>query len=110
MKIDNSTLSTGLINESRVSSDKQNAAAQQAAQQPAPAATPPAGTSVSLGSTATQLGKMEASMTNAPVVDAKKVAEIKQAIRDGKFQVNTGVVADRLIQSVRDLISNNNRV
>ena len=64
------------------------------------------GTSVSLGSTATQLGKMEASMTSMPVVDANKVAEIKQAISDGRFQVNSGVVADRLIQSVRDLISN----
>jgi len=63
-------------------------------------------TSVSLGSTATQLGKMEASMTNMPVVDANKVAEIKQAISDGRFQVNSGVVADRLIQSVRELISN----
>lgn len=64
------------------------------------------GTSVSLGSTAAQLGKMEASMSNTPVVDANKVAQIKQAISDGRFQVNSGVVADRLIQSVRDLISN----
>jgi negative regulator of flagellin synthesis FlgM len=63
------------------------------------------GTSVSLGSTAAQLGKMEASMSNTPVVDANKVAEIKQAISEGRFQVNSGVVADRLIQSVRDLIS-----
>lgn len=62
-------------------------------------------TSVSLGSTATQLSKMGASMANAPVVDANKVAEIKQAISEGRFQVNSGMVADRLIQSVRDLIS-----
>lgn len=67
------------------------------------------GTSVSLGSTATQLGKIEASMTSMPVVDANKVAEIKQAISDGRFQVNSGVVADRLIQSVRDLISSSGR-
>ncbi len=67
--------------------------------------TPQSGTSVSLGSTATQLSKMEASMAGKPVVDANKVAEIKQAISDGRFQVNSSVVADRLIQSVRDLIS-----
>lgn len=64
------------------------------------------GTSVSLGSTATQLSKMGASMASAPAVDANKVAEIKQAISEGRFQVNSGMVADRLIQSVRDLISN----
>lgn len=63
-------------------------------------------TSVSLGSTATQLNKMEASMANTPVVDAGKVAEIKQAISEGRFQVNSSVVADGLIASVRDLINN----
>ncbi|MFA6970912.1 MAG: flagellar biosynthesis anti-sigma factor FlgM [Gallionella sp.] len=62
-------------------------------------------TSVSLGSTATQLSKMQTNMSNAPVVDANKVAEIKQAISEGRFQINSGMVADRLIQSVRDLIS-----
>lgn len=64
------------------------------------------GTSVSLGSTATQLHSMENSMANAPVVDAAKVAEIKQAIAEGRFQVNTSLVADRLIATVRDLIDN----
>ena len=65
-----------------------------------------AGTSVSLGSTAAQLSKMEASMSNTPVVDANKVAQIKQAISNGSFQVNSGVVANRLIQSVQDLLRN----
>jgi negative regulator of flagellin synthesis FlgM len=43
-------------------------------------------------------------MVNTPVVDASKVAEIKQAISEGRFQVNSGVVAVRLIETVRDLI------
>jgi negative regulator of flagellin synthesis FlgM len=47
---------------------------------------------------------MESSIVNTPVVDAGKVAEIKQAISEGRFKVNPGVVADRLIQTVRDLI------
>lgn len=64
------------------------------------------GTNVSLGSTASQLGSMQASMANTPVADAGKVAQIKQAISDGRFQVNSGIVADRLIQSVHDLIKN----
>lgn len=63
-------------------------------------------TSVSLGSTASQLHSMENNMANAPVVNAAKVAEIKQAIAEGRFKVNTAVVADRLIATVRDLINN----
>ncbi len=70
---------------------------------PSPA-TPTASTSVSLGSTAAQLNSMENSMASAPVVDANKVAEIKLAISQGKFQVNSGVVADKLLESVRTLI------
>ena len=62
-------------------------------------------TSVHLGATSAQLQKMESSMANAPLVDAAKVAEIKQAISDGRFQVNSSAVADGLIQTVKDLIS-----
>ncbi len=65
----------------------------------------PSSTSVSLGHRATQLQSMESSMASTPVVDAKKVAEIKQAITEGRFQVNSGVVADKLLESVRTLIA-----
>lgn len=61
-------------------------------------------TSVSLGSTATQLHSMENSMASTPVADANRVAEIKQAISDGRFKVNSEIVADRLIETVRELI------
>jgi negative regulator of flagellin synthesis FlgM len=63
------------------------------------------GTSVHLGSTTAQLRSLESSVASAPLVDVQKVAEIKQAISQGKFQVNAGVVADRLISSVQDLIA-----
>lgn len=63
-------------------------------------------TNVSLGSTATQLHNMESSMSAAPSVDSAKIAEIKQAISEGRFQVNASLVADRLISTVRDLIDN----
>lgn len=61
-------------------------------------------TSVHLGETAGQLQSMQGTMANSPIVDAAKVAEIKQAISEGRFQVNSSVVADRLISSVRDLL------
>ncbi len=42
---------------------------------------------------------------SSSVVDQGKVAAIKQAISEGRFQVNSGVVADRLIESVKQLIN-----
>ena len=61
-------------------------------------------TSVSLGSAATQLSSLESGMLNTPVVDANKVSEIKQAISEGRFKVNSGAVANGLIETVRQLI------
>lgn len=63
------------------------------------------GTSVHLGAASAHLLSMENSMANTPVVDVAKVAEIKQAISEGRFQVNSGVVADRLIETVKELIN-----
>lgn len=61
--------------------------------------------SVSLGSTASQLNSMEKSMASTPMVDSKKVAEIKQAISEGRFKVNANVIADKLLDSVKSLIN-----
>ena len=65
------------------------------------------GTSVHLGATAAQLQGMESSMAGSPLVNAAKVAEIKQAMSEGRFQVNSHVVADSLIKTVTDLIKSN---
>jgi len=70
----------------------------------APATPPSDDTSVTLGSTAAQFHSMEKSMSTAPVVNASKVAEIKQAISEGRFKVNPEAVASRLLDTVRDLI------
>ncbi len=63
------------------------------------------GTSVHLGATSAHLLSIENSMANTPVVDVAKVAEIKQAISEGRFHVNSAVVADQLIESVKELIN-----
>ena len=66
---------------------------------------PSAGDSVNLGTTSAQLRTMESGVATTPLVNAAKVAEIKQAISEGRFQVNSSAVADSLIKSVTDLIS-----
>lgn len=67
----------------------------------------PSETSVHLGTASAQLRSLESSMAGSSVVDAEKVKAIKQAISEGRFQVNSGVVADRLIDSVKELINAN---
>lgn len=42
--------------------------------------------------------------SNQPVFDASLVAEVKQAISEGNFQINPEVVADRLLETVKELI------
>lgn len=36
--------------------------------------------------------------------DAARVSEIKQAISDGRFTINAGAIADRLIASAKELV------
>ena len=38
------------------------------------------------------------------VFDAGRVSEIKQAIADGRFTINAGAIADRLIASAREFV------
>ena len=52
----------------------------------------------------TQLQNIEKNLSNGEVFDAARVEEIKQAISEGRFTVNTEKVADRLLESVRDLL------
>lgn len=61
------------------------------------------GTSVNIGAASAQLHSME-SGESVPV-NASKLAEIKQAISEDRFQVNSSAVADSLIKSVIDLVS-----
>jgi len=67
-----------------------------------PSAAP--GSKVELSSLASQMQEVEATLANVPVVDASRVAEIKQAMIEGRFQVNAEKVADGLIDSVREMV------
>ncbi len=76
-----------------------------------PVATPTAqqGVSVDLASTTNQLRNMESSVVSAPTVDTQKIADIKQAISEGRFQINSSKIADSLISDVNDLIAADKR-
>lgn len=43
-------------------------------------------------------------MASTPEFDAGKVQAIRQAIDDGTFQVDAGVIADRLLGNARELL------
>ena len=61
-------------------------------------------THVQLSSQSTQLHAIEKGYAETPVVDAAKVAEIKQAISDGHFKVDAEKVADNLLKTAQELI------
>ncbi|MBI3529244.1 MAG: flagellar biosynthesis anti-sigma factor FlgM [Betaproteobacteria bacterium] len=94
MKIDNSFKSVGSIAGEGVTGKSGKT----------DSARPEPGVSVELSGLSSQLQALDAQVSSGEVVDAARVAEIKQAISEGRFKVNPDVVADRLLQTVRDLI------
>lgn len=59
---------------------------------------------VQLSPLAAQLKDIEASLEATETVDSARVAEVKRAIADGRFEVNAEKVADRLIDATRDFL------
>lgn len=43
-----------------------------------------------------------------PSVNSARIQEIKQAISEGRFKINPEAIADRLIDSARDLLNSQN--
>ncbi len=65
------------------------------------------GSSVQLSSLSSQLREIEANLDAGKAVDGKRVAEIKRSIADGTFEIDSGKVADRLIENTRDFLRAN---
>ncbi len=61
------------------------------------------GDTVTLTNSARSLQKIEEAVAKAPVVNASKVAAVKQAINSGNYQIDAGRVADKLLQFERGL-------
>lgn len=69
---------------------------------------PSKGDSVSIGSFASQLSALESAAKSAPVVNAEKVAAIREAIASGQFSINPDAIADAVINSARELLAGRN--
>lgn len=76
-----------------------------AAKPAADAASAAAGSEAGIAPLSARLQEISGSLANTPVVDAGRVAEIKQAIADGRFKVDPGKIADGLIKSVREMLT-----
>jgi len=72
-------------------------AAASAAPAPAAAPTSTVDTATFTGPAIT-LQKLSEAVANAPVVNTQKVATVKQSVQNGTYQVDSGRVADKLIQ------------
>jgi negative regulator of flagellin synthesis FlgM len=71
----------------------------------APAATPSTqtGDQVTLTTSARSLQKLSDAIAQTPVVDAAKVASIKQALGSGTYTIDASSVADKMLQAERGL-------
>lgn len=69
-----------------------------------PAETAKDSTKVNINPLASQLQSLESRLAQQPAVDAQRVGEIQQAIREGRFNINPEVIADKLVASVKELL------
>lgn len=70
------------------------------AKTPAPDATPAgknAGDQVVLSQEAQNLGRLQTKINSSPDVDLEKVAEIRRAIAEGRFEINPERIAENML-------------
>lgn len=60
--------------------------------------------SVHLSSNVARLQSIDTSSANGPTVDIARIEEIKQAISEDNFKINSEVLVDRLLETVKELI------
>jgi negative regulator of flagellin synthesis FlgM len=53
---------------------------------------------VDLTSAAQKVDQVISSLSSEPIVDRQKVDEIKSALAEGRYEVNSSVIADKLIE------------
>ena len=73
----------------------------------ASSATPPSSAAADDASVALHLQQAGGLDASSAPFDSQRVAEIRQAIAEGRFQVDTEKIAERLINDVRDQLAKN---
>jgi negative regulator of flagellin synthesis FlgM len=73
---------------------------------PGPVSPSPARDKVEVSSLSTQLAQVEKALSDIGVVDVARVEAVKQAISEGRFKIDSEVVADKLIATVREYLVN----
>jgi|SRR3954471_14233614 negative regulator of flagellin synthesis FlgM len=76
----------------------------ESSQAPADAAAA-SGSPVQITGQARQLASLEQAVQSLPVVNEARVAAIRDAIEDGRYQVNPERIADKLLRTEQDLSS-----
>lgn len=71
-----------------------------------PAAPSAARDKVEINTVSAQLVQLEKMLGEVGIVDAARVEAIKQAIAEGRFRVDSEVVADKLLATVREYLAN----
>lgn len=109
MKIGQSTDISSAVPSSTASAGQkaaQGTAVSAAASQAKPAAAaPPPGVAVTMSSNAKSMEKAG----DGAEIDQKKVAQMKQAIRDGSFKANPDAIADKMLSNAQEMMDRGNQ-
>lgn len=68
------------------------------------APTSPPQDDVQITSLSAQLKALESRLADTEVVDVARVQAIRDAIAEGRFRINPEVIADRLLETARELV------
>jgi len=100
MKIDNTGKPLGTT-----LSRAESRAAAKTASRGAGTTSSPTSDSVDVNAFSARLQSLTSTLANQPVVDDAKVAEIRQAISEGRFTIHPEAIADQLVKNVKDLLA-----
>ena len=73
--------------------------------QTGPVSPAPARDTVEITSVSAQLAQLERVLSEVGVVDVARIEAVKRAIAEGRFHIDSDVVADRLLARVRELLA-----